>query len=136
MQHRSMLGLALTALALSASPVAAQSLTGTWQLTSETGRGTMMQTLVLQQDGTELTGTITFGGGRRGGGGGGGGGPRSIEISDGKVDGNSFSFAMTIEFNGNSFSQQYSGTFDGDSMTGEISGGRGGSRPFTGARGG
>jgi len=136
MQHRSMLALALTAFALSASPAVAQNLTGTWQLTSETGRGTMTQTLVLQQDGDKLTGTVTFGGGRRGGGGGGGGGPQAIDISDGKVDGSSFSFTMTIEFNGNSFSQQYSGTVDGDSMTGEASGGRGGSRPFTGTRGG
>jgi hypothetical protein len=134
MQQRSMLAIALTAIALSAAPAKAQSLTGTWSLSSETGRGTQTQTLTLTQDGMKLTGTITFGGGRRGGGGG-GGAPPPVDISDGKVDGKSFSFTMTIDFNGNTFTQQYSGTVDGNAMTGEIAGGRGGSRPFTGTRG-
>ncbi|MCH7532992.1 MAG: hypothetical protein IIB36_14725 [Gemmatimonadetes bacterium] len=135
-------GAALVAVAaLSAAPVAAQNLTGTWELSQETQRGPRTSTLALVQDGTTLTGTLTLTlGGRRGGGGGGGGGPREFEIEDGTVEGNSFSFTMTLSFGDNSFTQEYSGTFDGDSMEGEIAGGGrrgggGGPRPFTGKRG-
>ena len=126
-------------LALSA-PAAAQDLSGGWEITSEGRRGAQTMTLMLVQDGSELSGTITMamGGGRRGGGGG-GGGAREVEISDGSVNGNEFTFTMVIEFNGNSISQVFSGTFEGDSMEGSIEGsgrgGRGGgARDFTGKR--
>ena len=141
MKYR-IVGAALVAVAsLSAAPVAAQNLTGTWELSQETQRGPRTSTLALVQDGTTLTGTLTLTlGGRRGGGGGGGGGPWEVEIEDGTVEGNSFSFTMTLSFGDNSFTQEYSGTFDGDSMEGEIAGGGrrgggGGPRPFTGKRG-
>lgn len=135
----------IVALALAASPAVAQDLTGTWELSAEGGRGAQSMALDLTQDGSDLTGTLTMamGGGRRGGGGG-GGGTREIEISDGSVDGSSFTFTMTIEFNGNAFSQVFSGTYEGDTMKGEIEGGRGGGRggrggggprEFTGTRG-
>jgi hypothetical protein len=111
-----------------------------WELSSETGRGTLTQTLTLVADGPTLTGTVTVtgGGGRRGGrgGGGGGGGPQTIEISDATIEGMSFTFTVTRSFGDNSFSQVYSGTFEGDTMEGTIEGGRGGGQPFTGTRGG
>ena len=59
----------------------------------------------------------------------------TVDIEDGTVDGNSFSFGYTLNFNGNSIAFSMSGTFEGDSMEGSISGGRGGGRPFTGERG-
>jgi hypothetical protein len=133
---------ALTALgaiaAMTAAPVAAQNLTGTWELESQTQRGTQNITLTLVQDGSELAGsvTLTFGGRRGGGGGGGGGGPETFDIENGTVDGNSFSFASTITFGDNSVTLSYSGTYEGDAMEGTIEGGRGGGRPFTGERGG
>jgi hypothetical protein len=139
MQPRYALSMLLTAAAISAVPVAAQTLTGTWQITTEGRRGSLTQTLTLTQDGSTLTGTIAFtGGGRRGGGGGGGGGGLGgpIAISEGNVDGSAFSFTMTIDFNGNTFTQRYAGTFEGDTMQGTIEGGRGGGGPFTGTRGG
>ncbi len=132
---------ALTALvaiaAMAAAPVAAQNLTGTWQLESQTQRGTRNITLTLVQDGSELTGSVTqtFGG-RRGGGGGGGGGARTMDVENGTVDGDSFSFTYTITFGDNSVALSYSGTYEGDAMEGTIEGGRGGGRPFTGERGG
>ena len=43
------------------------------------------------------------------------------KISDGKVNGNQISFAITREFNGNSFTQKYSGKVEGDTITGKIS---------------
>ena len=104
MKHSALITALLAAAALTAAPASAQNLSGTWELTSETGRGTRTQLLTLVVEGSMLTGTVTFtGGGRRGGGG--GGGPQAIEISDGTIDGNSFTFTVTRSFGGNSFSQ-------------------------------
>ena len=131
MKHSALLTALLTTAVLTTAPapVSAQSLAGTWEITSETGRGTRTSTLTLAVDGMTLTGTLTFtGGGRRGGGG--GGGPQSIEISDGTIDENAFTFTVTRTFGDNSFAQVYSGTFEGNT----IEGGRGGGRPFTGKR--
>ena len=120
-------------LTMAPAPASAQNLAGVWELTSETGRGTRTSTLTLTVDGMTLTGTVTFtGGGRRGGGG--GGGPQSIEISDGTIDGNSFTFTVTRSFGGGDFSQVYTGTIDGATLAGTIQGGRGGGQPFTGKR--
>ena len=131
-------GAALTLIAIAAmaaAPVAAQNLTGTWNLESQTQRGTQNIALTLVQDGSEMTGSVTMTlGGRRGGGG--GGGPQTFDIEDGTVDGNSFSFAFTITFGDNSVTLSYSGTYEGDAMEGTIEGGRGGGRPFSGERGG
>ena len=140
MNHSALLTGLLTAavLAMAPAPATAQDLAGMWEISYETGRGTRTQTLTLTVDGMMLTGTVTFtgGGGRRGGGG--GGGPQSIEISDGKIDGSSFSFTVTRTFGDNSIVQSYSGTVDGMTLTGTIEGGgRGGGgqpRPFTGKR--
>jgi len=136
MKYRVLLTAALTALALSAVPTAAQDLTGMWEISSETQRGTQNMTLDLEQDGSALTGTVTLTLGGRRGGGGGDGDARTIEISDGMVDGESFSFTMTMSFGDRSIALAYSGTFEGDAMKGTIEGGRGGGRPFTGERGG
>jgi hypothetical protein len=134
MKIRATLTVLLAAAALSAAPASAQNLTGTWQITSEGRRGSVTQTLTLQQDGSTLTGTISFAGGGRGGGG--GGAPQAIEISDGTVEGSSFGFTMSIELGGRgAFAQTFSGTWEGDSMEGSIEGGRGGAQPFTGTRG-
>ena len=141
MKHSALLTALLTTAVLTTAPapVSAQNLAGMWEISYETGRGTRTQTLTLAVDGMTLTGTVTFTGGGRGGGGGGGGGPQSIEISDGKIDGSSFTFTVTRTFGDNSFSQAYSGTVDGMTLTGTIlGGGRGGGepqpRPFTGKR--
>lgn len=134
MKLRAGVTMLLTAAAFSAAPVSAQNLSGTWQVTSEGGRGSVSQTLVLQQEGSMLTGTVSFApGGRRGGG---GGAPQAVEISNGTVDGASFSFTVTLEFGGRgSVEQRFSGTYEGDFMEGNIEGGRGGARPFMGTRG-
>ncbi len=120
------------------APVSAQNLAGMWEISYETGRGTRTQTLTLAVDGMTLTGTVTFtGGGRRGGGG--GGGPQSFEISNGTIDGSSFTFTVTRAFGDFSIEQSYSGTIDGVTLAGTIEGGggrRGGGQPqsFTGKR--
>jgi hypothetical protein len=135
MKLRIMLATLLAAAAFSAAPVSAQNMTGTWQITSEGRRGSVTQTLTLRQDGSALTGTISFaGGGRRGGG---GGEPQAIAISNGTVEGASFRFTVAIELPGGrgSFEQVFSGTYEGDFMEGNIEGGRGGAQPFMGTRG-
>jgi hypothetical protein len=134
MKLRAALILALVAAALNAAPASAQNMSGTWELISEGPGGEVTQTLILSQEGSMLTGTISFApGGRRGGG---GGAPQVIEISTGTVDGAAFTFSMSIEFGGRgSFAQSYSGTYEGDFMEGNIEGGRGGARPFFGTRG-
>jgi hypothetical protein len=146
MNRRTIVAALVAAAAFSAAPVAAQSLSGTWELSQQTQRGARTSTLVLVQDGAELAGTLTLTvGGRRGGGGGGGGGSQEVAVQEGMASGNNFSFSISLDFGGNSVTQEYSGTFDGDSMEGEIAaggrggrGGRGGggARPFTGTRGG
>ncbi len=139
MNRRTIVAAIVAGAALSAGPVTAQNLTGTWELSQETQRGARTSTLALVQEGSGLTGTLTLTlGGRRGGGG--GGGAMEVSVDDGMVDGNSFSFSVTLTFGDNSITQSYSGTFDGDSMEGRIEGGGrrggGGPRPFTGKRGG
>ena len=128
--------LALLAAMITVEPAGAQDLSGTWTLTSE-GRGgaSATQTLVLTQDGSTLTGTIQFtGGGRRGGGGRGGRGTQPLPISEGNVEGSTFRFTLTLDFQGSSFSQRYSGTITGDALEGTIEG-EVASRPFSGRRG-
>ena len=115
-----------------ASPGAAQDLTGTWEISTQGGRGgPQTSTLVLAQDGEALTGTMTF---SLGGPGGRGGGSQELEVSNGTVDGNSFSFTVTLSFQCNSIDLNYSGTVDGDEMSGTRGGPRGGGQPFTGQK--
>ncbi len=119
--------LASAVLAMAPAPVSAQNLAGEWEITRVTGRGTFTQTLTLMVDGSTVTGTLAFQG--RGG----GGGPQSFPVSDGTLEGNSFTFTVTLSFGGNSIEQIYSGTVDGDTIEGTIRGGRG-DQPFTGTR--
>ena len=67
MKSRTLLA-AVFAVALAAAPAAAQGLTGTWELSTEGRGGPQTMTLVLEQDGESLTGTLTRMFGRRGGG--------------------------------------------------------------------
>ena len=118
-------------LTMDAAPVSAQNLAGVWEITRETGRGTIVQTLTLTVEGSTVTGKMEMNFG--GGGGGGGGGPQSFPVSDGTVNGNQFSFTVTLSFGGNEIPQMFSGTIDGETLMGTIRGGRG-DQPFTATR--
>ena len=131
MKRRVLIPVLLTAVAMSSASASAQNLSGTWQLSSESPRGTQTQTLTLVVEGATLAGTVTLAAGGRGG----GGGLETIEISDATIDGNSFAFTITRSGRGGSFEVGYSGTIDGDTISGTIGGGRGGPLPFTGTRG-
>ena len=104
------------------SVMRAADITGKWtaQVAGRNGANQEM-TFQLKADGNTLTGTVTGGGGggRRGGGGGGGGraaaaGPR--QITDGKIDGDKFSFTVKTEANGQTRTTTYTGTIDGDTL--------------------
>ena len=79
---------------------------GTWEMTSESPRGTMTQTLTIQQDGGTIKGTLE---GRRG--------PAPLE---GSVTGNKISFTVKRETPNGTFTLEYTGTVDGDSMKGNV----------------
>ncbi len=79
---------------------------GTWEMSYEGPRGTITQTLKLQQDDGTIKGTLT---GRRG-----------ESPLDGSVEGNKVSFTVTRETPRGSFTLEYTGTVDGDSMKGMV----------------
>jgi len=77
---------------------------GAWEMSAETPRGTMTQTLTLQQDGSTLKGTLK--------------GQRGEALVAGSVTGNKITFTVTRDTPNGSFTIEYSGTVDGDSITG------------------
>ncbi|HLY62374.1 MAG TPA: hypothetical protein VKV95_16660 [Terriglobia bacterium] len=79
---------------------------GSWQMTVETPRGSMNQTLTFQQDGGALKGTIS--------------GTRGDAPLEGKVDGNKVSFTVKRETPNGTFTLEYTGTVDGDSISGTV----------------
>ena len=94
----------------------AADVTGKW--TAEVpGRGGNMQTntIVLKQEGVKLTGTLD--GGR--------GGP--VEITNGKVEGDTVSFTVVRSFGGNDVKQNFKGMVSGSEIkfTRTMEGGQG-----------
>ena len=131
---------ALMLVAVAMPAYAEAQVAGTWELSVEGPRGPQTMVLVLEMDGDEMTGTLTpqppeGRGGRRGGGGDrpGGGGPPVMEFDDGTVDGDAFTFSVTMSMRGRSFTQDFAGTVDGDQMSGTMSTPRG-ELPFEGKR--
>lgn len=117
---------AVVAFAVPAVAQTAPNLTGTWEFTSQTQRGERTQTFTLKQDGAALTGTTE----RRGRGGGSG---NTIEIKNGKVDGNSFTFDVEMTMGERTITRTYKGTITGDAIEGSITTQRG-DTPFKGTR--
>ncbi len=100
--------------------VMAADVNGKWTWEQQGQNGATTTTLTLKADGGKLTGTLD--GGR--------GGP--VEISDGKVDGNSISFSVKRNMRGTDVVTPYKGIINdsGDSMKIEFSRmGRGGGEP-------
>lgn len=130
----------LAALAtLTTLPASAQTpvMTGTWELTWESPRRTITQTLVLHQDGNTFAGTATFSGGRAGGGGGGGGmgvRGRELEVQDGTIDGHDIAFVIVMGRGDQTFELTFTGTVDGDTASGTVQTPRGDDREWTAKR--
>ena len=119
----------IAVLALGAMAAFAADVTGKWvgEMPGRGGTPTEI-TFDFQQNGETLTGTITggMGGGR-------GGAAAAQEISEGKVSGDSISFAVVVSFNGNERRTTYNGTVSGSEMklTSERPGRGEGAEPIT-----
>jgi hypothetical protein len=88
----------------------AADLTGKWTYSMAGRDGTPREvTITLKQDGTKLTGTVP-GMGR------GGQQAPAMEVMNGKVEGDKFSFETKMEFNGNTRVTKYEGTATGSEL--------------------
>ena len=110
--------LLMTLVLAAAAPLRAQDFAGSWEMTRDTPRGTMTQTLTLARDGDAWTGTMTF---MR----------REIELKDVKVEGNVLTFTMEMgpppdaPGGRGPVVQTFRGTLEGDEINGEMEGPRG-----------
>jgi hypothetical protein len=105
-----------------ALPVQAQhvDVTGKWETTRETPRGTMTTTFTFNQDGGTLTGTV---GSQRG----------DSEITNGSIEGNKITFTLVMTMGDRTMEMVYSGTVEGDAITGTMQTPRG-EQPWTAKR--
>jgi hypothetical protein len=77
---------------------------GTWDLSMQGRRGTMTQTLTIEEDGDKIKGTLQ--------------GPRGSSGFEGTVKGNDVQFTVKRETQRGEFEMEYSGKVDGDTMKG------------------
>ena len=97
-------------LALFVTSASAADISGTWKGTAESPNGTIERTFVFKQMGSTLTGESTsemLG---------------KSTIADGKVEGDSVSFSMTVKFQDNEMKLNYKGKVSGDSMKLQVEG--------------
>jgi len=83
---------------------------------------TITQTFDLKSDGTKLKGTLTMAFGDME--------PRTMEITDGKVDGNKVSFATVFQGPNGDMKMTYKASLEGDTLKGTSSREGGDDRPF------
>jgi hypothetical protein len=111
----------LTSLLLAFGVVAlAADITGKWTAEVPGRQGNAQETtFTFKQDGSALTGSMTGG---RGG---------DVNISDGKVEGDTVSFKVTRERQGQAMTQSYTGKVSGSEIKFKREGGRGEPIEFT-----
>jgi hypothetical protein len=109
----------LLAFALSAL---AADVTGKWtaQVPGRDGQ-TRETNMTLKADGAKLTGSITGRGGE-------------LPIAEGKIDGNTISFVVSMDRGGETVKQTYTGKVSGDEIAFKREGGQGPAREFTAKR--
>lgn len=120
---------ALLLIPLSITPLSAQSSSdfsaalGAWEMTLETPRGSVTQTLTFAAEGDELVGEATTPNG-------------TIELREVSFEDGALSFQVTRTMRNRELTQSYTATIEGDRMTGTVSGGArsGGEREFTAVR--
>ena len=93
---------------------------GTWDTVVKSPLGDQKSTLTVKSDGSTFTGTNA-------------GAMGSVDIEDGKVDGNTISWTMkmTVPM---PMTLDCTATIDGDTITGNVGAGAFGSFPMTGTR--
>jgi hypothetical protein len=95
----------------------ADTLVGTWELTTESRRGTRTRSLVINED---LTGTYQ-------------GREREFPVKDLTIEGDQVSFNIEMSFDERQFALEFAGTLNGDALNGEFTTPRG-SREVTGKK--
>ena len=119
--------LALTLASVPATGASAQTssdfsaVLGAWEMTLETPRGSMTQTLTFVAEGDELKGSAMA---RNG----------TIQLQNVAFEDGRITFQVTRSFRNREITQNYSAAIEGDQMTGTVSGARGGDREFTAVR--
>jgi opacity protein-like surface antigen len=99
------LRLLVCTLVLTAASAFAADVDGKWSGTFDMPTGALPVNCNLKAEGSTLTGTISGIDGS------------DVKITDGKVDGNRFSFTATVEINGMPFSLHYTGVVSGTDLT-------------------
>ena len=121
------LAFALTLISVPATGASAQTssdfsaILGAWEMTLETPRGSITQTLTFAAEDDQLEGTLTAPNG-------------STELQEVAFQDGTLTFRVTRSMRNRQITQSFTATIDGDQMTGTISGGRGGAREFTALR--
>lgn len=122
--------LLLAATLLLAFSASAAGIDGTWLSERKMNRDgqefTIKMTFEFKSEGAKLTGTMKMVFGEME--------PPPIEIKDGKIDGNKFSFTTTMQTPNGDFKSVYSGTVDGDTIKGTSAREGGQERPFEAKR--
>ena len=103
------------------APEKALDVSGVWEITAETPRGTMTRTVTFAQDGSSLTGTADSQMG-------------SMPLKNGSVKGNKISFTLEFSRGDRTFKMKYTGTVDGDTAKGTFQTPRGDEIEWTGKR--
>ncbi|UCF21113.1 MAG: hypothetical protein JSU87_06930 [Gemmatimonadota bacterium] len=85
----------------------AVNVSGVWEFTSETPRGTMTRKVTFEQDGSKLSGTMETQMG-------------AAPIKNGLVEGNKISFTVEFSRGERSFEMTYQGTVEGDTAKGTM----------------
>ena len=106
MLHARKLVIAGVAGALMSFSALAADVTGNWNLTVETQRGTQNPTMSLTQKGEEVTGTYK--------------GARGEMPVKGTCKGNDLKLSYTISMQGNEMTINYEGVVAGDTITGKV----------------
>lgn len=99
----------------------AADVSGVWEITSESPRGTMTRKVTFVQDGAALTGTMES---RMG----------SLPIEKGSVEGDKISFTVQFSMGERRFEMVYKGTVEGDEASGTFLTPRGDQVPWTAKR--
>lgn len=108
----------------------AASIDGQWKSERKMERDgqsfTIIQTFDLKADGGKLTGKVTMQFGDME--------PRTVDIADGKMEGEKFSFNTTMSTPNGDFKMMYTGMVEGDIMKGNAEREGGQARPFEAKR--
>lgn len=126
---KTLTSLCLTLLLFAGAALAA-SIDGKWVSERKMERDgqsfTITSKMNLKSDGAKLTGTVATSFGEQDG--------PVAEITNGKVDGNKFSFSTTMSTPNGDFKMNWTGTVEGDTMKGTSEREGGQSRPFEAKR--